>query len=101
MYEVIFFDIEKYIYSESLFNTRYIEIKHRLYKNLFQKKIKVTKNAPLFLYRALAHHSFTFNSQFLYELKHKVRLSKTVYGIPFRLVFVKVYIFVQQKAWTL
>ena len=47
---------------------------------------------------------FTFNLQFLYELKHKVRLSKTVCGIfhfQFNFVFIKVYIFVQQNAWTL
>ena len=29
---------------------------------------------------APAHHSFTFNLRFLYELKHKVRLSKTACG---------------------
>ena len=47
-----------------------------------------------FLSQAPTHHSFTFNLRFLYELKHKVRLSKTVCGI-FRFVFIKVYIFVQ------
>ena len=41
-------------------------------------KINVTKNALFFLSRAATHHSFTFNLRFLYELKHKVRLSKTV-----------------------
>ena len=57
-----------------------------------------------FLLRVPTHHSFTFNLRFLYELKHKVRLSKTVCGIfhfQFRFVFIKVYIFVQQNAWTL
>ena len=60
----------------------------------------VTKNALFFLSRAPAHHSFTFNLQFLSELKHKVCLSKTVFGIfHFRfLVFIKVYIFVQENA---
>ena len=46
------------------------------------------------------HHSFTLNLPFLYELKHKFRLSKTVCGIfhfPFRFVFIKVYIFVEQN----
>ena len=55
-----------------------------------------------FLSRAPTYHSF--NLQFLYEMKHKIRLSKTVCGIfrfRFRLVFIKVYIFVQQNAWTL
>ena len=54
--------------------------------------------------RAPAHHIFTFNSWYLYELKHKVHFSKTMFGVFhfwFRLVFIKVYIFVQQKAWTL
>ena len=63
-------------------------------------KINVTKNALFFLSRAAIHHSFTFNSQFLYQLKHKVHLSKIVCGIFhfwFWLVFIKVYIFVQQK----
>ena len=38
------------------------------------------KNALFFL-RAAIYHSFTFNLQFLYELKHKVQLSKIVWGI--------------------
>ena len=66
--------------------------------------INDTKNALFFLSWAPTHHSFTFNLRFLYELKHKVRLSKTVCGIfhfRFRFVFIKVYIFVQQSAWTL
>ena len=44
-------------------------------------KINGTKNALFFPSRAPTHHSFTFNLRFLYELKHKVRLSKTVCGI--------------------
>ena len=67
-------------------------------------KISGTKNALFFLSWALTHHSFTFNFQFLYEVKHKARLSKTVCGIfyfLFRFVFIKVYTFVQQNAWTL
>ena len=67
-------------------------------------KINGTKNVLFFLSRAPTHHSFTFNLQFLCELKHKVRLSKTVCGIfhfRFRFVFIKVYAFVQQNAWTL
>ena len=54
-----------------------------------------------FFSRAPAHHSFTFNLRFLYELKPKVRLSKPVHGIfhfRFRPVSIKVYIFVQQNA---
>ena len=67
-------------------------------------KINGTKNALSFLLRAPTHHSFTFNLRFLYELKRKVRLYKTVFGIfhfRFRFVFIKVYDFVQQNAWTL
>ena len=66
------------------------------------KKINVTKDALFFLLRALAHHNFTFNLWFFYELKQKVRFSKSVCGIFhfwFRLVFIK--LFVQQKPWTL
>ena len=37
-------------------------------------KINVTKNALFFLSRAATDHSFAFNSQFLYELKHKVHM---------------------------
>ena len=57
-----------------------------------------------FFFRSFTHDSFTFNSQLFYELKHKVHLSKSVCGIfhfRFRLVFIKVYLFIQQKAWTL
>ena len=67
-------------------------------------KINGTNNAFFFLSRAPAYHSFTFNLRFLYELKHKVRLSKTVCGnFHFRVhfVFIKVCIFVQQNAWAL
>ena len=43
--------------------------------------------------------SFTFKLQLLYKLNHKIRLSKAVCGIShfrFRLVFIKVCIFVYQ-----
>ena len=67
-------------------------------------KINGTKNALFFLSRAPTNHSFTVNLQFLYELKHKVGLSKTVceaFHFRFRFVFIKVYTFVKQSAWTL
>ena len=59
-------------------------------------KINGTKNALFLILQAptLRH----------IELKHKVRLSKTVCGIfhfRFRFVFIKVYIFIQQNTWTL
>ena len=66
-------------------------------------KINGTKNALFFLSRAPTHHSFTFNLRFLYEPKHKFSLSKRACGIfhfRFHFVFIKVYIFVQQNAWT-
>ena len=70
-------------------------------------KINVTKNVLFFLSETPCHHSFifdTFDSQFLYPRKHKDYLPETVCGIfhfRFRLVFIKLIIFVQQKAWTL
>ena len=70
-------------------------------KKIFLDKIDDTKNALFFLPRAPAHHSFIFDLRFLNELKHKVPLSKTVYGIfhfPFRFVFIKVCTLVQQNA---
>ena len=73
-------------------------------KKLPLGKINGTKTALFFLSRAPTHHSFTFNMRFLYELRPKVRLSKTVCGIfhfRFSFIFIKVYIFVQQNAWTL
>ena len=69
-----------------------------MFKKIPSDKINGTKNALFFLSRAPTHHSFTFNLQFLYELKPTVRLSENVYGIfhfQFRFVFIKVYIFVQ------
>ena len=91
---VMFSDMKKYVSSERLFNTLCIEIRQK----------KRQKRCPLFLSCVPTHHSFTFNLQFLYELKYKVQLSKIVSGIfhfRFRFVFIKVYIFVQQNAWTL
>ena len=41
----------------------------------------VQDNALLFLSEAPTHDGFTSNLQFLYELKYKIRLSKTVCDI--------------------
>ena len=88
------------MYCESAFNTLYIiDVK----QISFGQK-NVTKNALFFLSRARTHHSFNFNLRYLYELKRKVRLSKTLCGIfhfRFRFVLIKVYIFVQQNTSTL
>ena len=59
----MFFDIEKYKSSESLFSTLYNEIKKML-KKFPLEKINVTKNALFFLSRAPTYHSFTINSRF-------------------------------------
>ena len=78
--------------------------KTQLLKKFPSDKISNTKNALFFLSRAPAYHSLTFNLRFLYELKHKVRLSNSVcriFHFRYRFVFVKVYIFVQLKVWTL
>ena len=73
-------------------------------KKIPSGKINGTKNALFFLSRAPTNNSFTFNLKFLYELKHKIGLSKTVCGIfhfRFRFAVIKVYIFVQQNTWAL
>ena len=64
-------------------------------------KTNGTKFALFFLSRAPAHHSFTFNLQFLYAQKRKVStLYNSVRDFPFWfcLVFIKVYYFAQQNA---
>ena len=58
-------------------------------KKFPSNKINGTKNALFFLLGAQTHHSFTFNLRFLYELKHKVCLYKTVW---FRFAFINDYI---------
>ena len=63
-------------------------------KEFLSDKINITKNAFVSLSQAPTYDSFTFNLRFLYELKLKVHLSKTVCGIfhfRFRFVFSKVY----------
>ena len=79
-------------------------LKIQMFKKFPSDKINGTKNSLFFLSRVPTHHSFTFNFRFLYELKHKVQLSKTMCGIfhfRFCSVFIKVYIFIQQNTWTL
>ena len=96
--------ISKKVYKVMFFDTLYVEIKTQILKKFPSEKINGTKNVFIFLSRAPTHCNFIFNSRFLYELKHKVCLSKTVCGIfhiQFRFVFIKVFIFLQQNAWTL
>ena len=64
-----------------------------MFKKFPSDKITGTKNALFFLSPAPTHHSFNFNLRFLYELKHKVCLSKIGCGIfhfRFRFVLIKV-----------
>ena len=73
-------------------------------KHFPSDKINGAINVLFSLSRAPTHHSFTLNLRFLYELKHKVRFSETVYGIfhfLFRFVYIKYDIFAQQNTWTL
>ena len=51
-------------------------------KKFLSDKINVTKNALFFLSQAPTHHSFTYNSQFLYELKHSLISLKLCAGFP-------------------
>ena len=76
----MFFDLQKYVYSESEFNTLYIEKKQML-KKFPVDKINGTRNALFFLRQAPTHHSFAFDLRFLNDLKYKVRISKTVCAI--------------------
>ena len=78
--------------------------KTQMLKKFPLDKINGTTNAHFFLLWAPTHDSFTFNMRFLYELKCKVCLSKTVSGIFhlwFCFVFIKVNIIIQQNAWIL
>ena len=61
--------------------------KTQILKKFPSEKINVTKNALFFLSRAPTHHIFNFNLRFLYELKHKVRLSNCVWDFPFSIRF--------------
>ena len=54
------------MYSESLFNE-----KNNMLKKFPSDKINTTKKTLFSLSRAQTHHGFTFNSRFLYELKHR------------------------------
>ena len=56
MYEVMFFDMLKHVYSESVFNTLYVEIKH---KNSFGQN-KQHKKSPLFYFASFNSSQFYF-----------------------------------------
>ena len=77
VYEVMIFDMEKYVFFKSVFNTLNDDITQML-KKFPSDKINGTKNVLFFLSWAPTHHRFTFSLRLLSELKHKVLPSKTV-----------------------
>ena len=100
---VFFLYVQVYVFWKFIQYTIHWD-KTQMLKKIPLDKINVIKNALFFLSRAPTHHSFTFNSRFLYELKYNVHPSKVVLGnfhFRFRFVFTKAYISVQQKAWNL
>ena len=52
--------------------------KTKMFKKFLSDKINLTKGAFFFLSWAPTRDSFTFNSQFLYQLKQMAHFSKTV-----------------------
>ena len=71
-----------------------------LVKNFFFGQNKRYKNAFFFLSQGPTHEGFTFNSRFLYELKHQFVISKTVseiFKFQFRFVFIKAYVLLNKK----
>ena len=58
------------MYILKLYSIPYTLRKNANVKEYPLGKINDTKNALFFLLRALTHHSFSFNSRFLSELKH-------------------------------
>ena len=53
MYELMFFDVQKYVYSESVFNTLYIETKLKNTKKIPFGQNKQYTKWPLFFFREL------------------------------------------------
>ena len=86
-------------YAEILkvYLTHYTLRQSRNVKEFPLDKLNATKNVLFFLSRAPTHHNFTFNSRFLYELKHKVRISKTECGIFDSVSFLLKFIFLFSK----
>ena len=91
---------------KSVYILKVYSIHYTLRQNKNVKKTSfgknVTKNALFVLSRAPFHHTFTFDSRFLYELEHKIWFSKSVCGIfYFRFRFVFISLLFLQKAWIL
>ena len=102
-YEVIFFWYVKVcIFWKWIQYTIHWDKSTNVNKNSFRQNKQYIECC--FFFCELQLISFTFNLWLLYELKLKVSLSKTVCGILhflFHLIFIVVYIFAQQNAWTL
>ena len=87
----VFWYVKVCVFQKCIQYTIYWD-KTQMLKKFPSEKVSGTKNAMLFLSRAPTRHNFTFNSQFLFELKYKVCLSKILYGIfhfRFRFIFIK------------
>ena len=69
-----FWYIKEYIFWNFIQYTIHRDKTQMLKKNIPSDKINVIKNVLFFLSRAPTHHSFTFNSQLLYELKYNFLL---------------------------
>ena len=98
------FLISKNIYILKVYSLHYTLRKNTNVKKLSFGESKQYNKCPIFSFVSSNSSQFTFNSRFLYELKHEVRLSKSVCGIfhfRFCFIFIKVYFFVQQNIWTL
>ena len=79
VYEVMFFNIKVCKFWKCVQYTLHLD-KTRMLKKIPFGQNKRYKKCTLFLSRGPTHRIFTFNLWFLYELKHKIRLSKTVSG---------------------
>ena len=96
----VFWYVKIYLFSKFIQYTINLD-KTRMLKKLSSDKINVTKNALFFLSHAPIHHSFTFNSRFLYELKHKFIFLKLCMGFSIFdsfLFLLKFWFFFQQKS---
>ena len=74
--------MQMYVYSESVYNTLYIEINTNIKKISFWQNKRYKKCLLFSLVSSNTSQFYSaFNFLFLCELKHKVCLSKTVCGI--------------------
>ena len=104
VWSILFWYVKVCIFWKCIQYTIYCS-KTKILKKIPLGQNKWYKNFPSFFFlRAPTYHNLTFNLQFLFELKNKVRLSKTARGIfhfRFCFLFIDFYIFVQQNSWTL